>query len=100
MTVAQLEYADQYSDPLPTQDTISKLIDLGREYECLVERVERKQTCINAVNKPWLAITPASQMRIENELTHLELRLADCKRELVNVARLIVAEDAAMEVTQ
>lgn len=88
MNVAQIEYANSYSDPLPAADTVSRMGKLCVERDKQIERVERRQSVVNAVNR--LHLVAATD--VNNELTQARLRLREIQQEIVEVARLIVAE--------
>lgn len=92
MNVAQLEYADQYSDPLPANDMIDRMRMLCLERESALERLEKKEAALRAIDRmPW-GVRPAQRAKLANEADQVTLLVRTLQNEIVEVARLIVAE--------
>ena len=101
MGVAQIEYADtqMFCDRLPSTGTLARMRKLVLDHDDAMNRVDRKQAAINATERLWPPISVECANRLKNELTHAEMRLREIRREIVEVAAHIVAEDRAEEVT-
>ena len=100
MGVAQVEYVDSqiYCDRLPTTGTLARMRTLIIDHDDAMNRVDRKQAAVNATNRLWPPISVDCATRLRNELTHAEMRLREIRREIVELAAQIVAEDRAGEI--
>ena len=95
MNVTQLENAYTYADRLPTQTTVDRMeqviTDRRRELILLKNRQFKLRTFDNAyAEEDWQASD--GRKRLVNQITQSELRLRRVWDEIVEVARLIVAE--------
>ena len=100
MTVAQLEHADTFCDPLPAQDTLERMEELftRRRRELVLVKNRRIQLAgfdERFSDEGWQM--SQGRIRLTNELNQAELRMAEIEFEIVEVARLIVAEADNLE---
>jgi hypothetical protein len=85
MTVAQLEHAATvYRDPLPSEDLFDRMEELSRNRRFLIATAAVVRARQEAKGR---------SDRTMNLLTQASLRQAEVEREIVEVARLIVAEN-------
>ena len=98
--VAQVEYNDAhiYTDRLPSTGTLARLKSLLLNEEDAVNRVDRKQSAINATERIWPPLSVECANRLRNELTQAEIRLREIRREIVEMAAQIVNEDRVGEI--
>lgn len=92
MTVAQLEYADAYHDPLPLSDTMDRMKQLCIDREWNYDRLDRKRSALRAVDRLGDYVKQASRASLVNEADQAARRLREIEGEIVEVARQIVAE--------
>src|SRR5262245_63810868 len=94
MTLAQLEYADTYADPLPADETMDALEDLfiARRREIITIKNKRLQLGVFERRHPDGGFSDRCAL-LQNQLTQAEIELVRIRREIVEVAEQIVAED-------
>lgn len=95
MITAQLEYVDVYSDPLPCADTFDRMEELIRERRRTIITARAKLMQLEMFDRRFMDIEyQASNRRGEiiNRLTRAELRRTQVELDIIEVARLIVAE--------
>ena len=97
MNIAQLEYADIYSDPLPSDETLDKLKELCRQHSGTEILVRNKKEVLQYYEKRWPPPSAEQRASVLNQLTQGALRLAELKRELLEVAEQFVSESRAGE---
>ena len=100
MTVAQAEHLNTFRETLPTQDTLSRLAGLFKERETWTDMAAMKRHAVEDFNRPfWESEPDIAHIRAQmtNQLTHAELKLAEVEVEIIEVARMLVAEKAAVE---
>lgn len=101
MNVAQREYAGTYSDPPPRAETLDRMEELFRRRRAETITVRTKRMQIEMFDQRFTDMEAQGADRrneIVNRLTQAALHLAEIEREIIRVAGLIVAEDAAMEI--
>jgi len=100
-SIAQIEYADTFVEALPTNDTLNRMERLLVERHCALKRLERRELVLRALDRPhnWF-VSPGERDRITNEVNHAARQVAENKREIVEVARQIVAEANNQELLQ
>lgn len=95
MNVTQLENSYTYAERLPAQTTVDRMDDLcmQRRHELIL--IKNREIQLGRFDYRWPGEdwqASDRRLRLVNEKTQAELRLAGIWREIVNVARLIVAE--------
>jgi hypothetical protein len=96
MTIAQLEHASiDYSDPLPSSDLFDRMENAARARRAQIVTAAMTRMKIEIfVRRPLETEQQAAERRagLVNQHTQAELRRADIQAEMVEIARLIVAE--------
>lgn len=97
MNTAQREHADAYSDPLPCKDTLDRMEELFtvRRREMIV--IKNKRLQLSVFDEPEAQMSDRCR-DIGNQLAQSEMRLAENRREIIEVAGQICAEHAAAEI--
>lgn len=102
MNVTQFENAHAYTERLPARSTHERMERLYDDHRRETRIIKNKHELLAFFDRQWPEIKtqPIRDMRNEivNQITSAELRLRRVLDEIVNVARLIVAE-ADAEVT-
>ncbi len=95
MNIAQREHADAYRETLPVDETLARLEGLFHSRRAVMNTARNRRIRLEAFDdryseEDW----QISDVRIRaaNELTQAEMKLADYEKEIIEVARLIVAE--------
>jgi flagellin-specific chaperone FliS len=96
-SIAQLEHADAYSDPLPCESTLDRMRNLfmGRQLELVT--IKNKQREMSRLEDLEMQMSDRYRY-LSNQMTQAELRLANNLREIVSVAGQIRDEYAAVEI--
>lgn len=95
MNVAQYEHKSTFTDPLPEQTTFDRLEDLFITWRRAKLDAIRKKFQLESFDRMYsLPEEQAADRRNEilNQFTRAELRRAETELEIINVARLLVAE--------
>lgn len=97
MTLAQIEHADTFRDPLPTVSTLDRMEDLitTRRRELItIKNKERELARLASLD--WEMSDRF--VRLSNETHQAKLRLAENLQQIVEVAGQIADEYAAVEI--
>jgi hypothetical protein len=97
MNIAQREYADAYSDPLPTKSTLDKMKDLFMVRQLVLVTISNKEREMSRLTDKDEQMSDRFVM-LSNQMHQAQLRLADNLREIVEVAGQIHDEYAAFEI--
>jgi hypothetical protein len=93
MNLIQMENPLAFNDPLPAVETIERMKRLCLERDELIRQLGKKEIVLRAAKRVWMdREEPAVYQATENEATRLALQVRGKMNEIVNVARLIVAE--------
>lgn len=93
MTVAQIEHAPTlYSDPLPEAGRFDQLETLVRERRAAIIAAADKTCRLSVYSERTPAFQEGRRTQLSNELTAAAMRQAKAQRDIIELARLIVAE--------
>jgi len=100
MNIAQIEYSDTFVEELPTQDTLDRMEQLftDRRREMITAKNRRIRLAAfdeRFADENWQISD--GRIRLANELTQAEMKLAENLSEIIEVAGQIYAEHAAAE---
>ncbi len=100
MTVSQLEYADTFVEALPAEDTLDRMERLftDRRREMITAKNRRIRLAAfdeRFAGEDWQMSD--DRIRLANELTQAEMKLAENLQEIIAVAGQIIAEYAAAD---
>lgn len=104
ISVAQIEHADMFSDPLPSADTLARIKQQILALDHQTNVVTKKQGALDALNGWYLRdVSNDQRVRLANELTQAQLRLAEIRDDMEELilaaAEEITARRALAEVT-
>jgi len=97
MTLAQIEHADAFRDPLPTNGTLDRMEDpITTRRRELITIKNKERELSRLANLNWEMSDRF--VRLSNETNQAQLRLAENLKQIVEVAGHITAEYAAVEI--
>jgi hypothetical protein len=96
-SIAQLENRDAsiYADPLPAEDTFTRLENLFHQRRGVMITANNRRIRLEAFDERFAGEDwqiSAGRLPLSNEFTQAEMRRREIEGEIVEVARLIVAE--------
>jgi hypothetical protein len=97
MTLAQIEHADTFRDPLPTKSTLDRMDDVITKRRHLLVTIRNKERELSRLTDKDDQMSDRF-VSLSNQMHQAQLRLADNLREIVEVAGQIHDEYAAVEI--
>jgi hypothetical protein len=93
MTVAQIEHAATLRpDPLPAEDLFDRMESLIRDRRAAIFTTADRRIRLETFEQMGAPADYSRRVQYSNELTTAAMRQAEIEREIIEVARLLVAE--------
>jgi hypothetical protein len=94
-TIAQIEHAATFTEDFPAADTLARLEELFHKRRGVMVIANNRRIRLEAFDERFAGEDwqiSDGRLRLSNEFTQAEMRRSELEAEIVEVARLIVAE--------